>query len=290
LNKGHRKVFLVVGYLVPALFVVSLISFFPVTYAIYVSLHKTLYLNIGSFVGLKNYARILRSPDILNSVRVSFMYVFSSLVLTIPLSLSMALLLNRAGKSVNIFRVTVLLPWVFSQTTAGLLWTWLLNTSYGPVNYVLFKWGLGKINFFGSIDRALLSVITVNVWWSYPLPTLFFLASLQSIPKDLYEVAKIDGASGVACFTHVTLPFLLNTLLAVLIILTMLYFNMVTLIFVLTGGGPLATTETLSFRIFLETLFNVRIDRATALSVMLFGFNLLFTALYAILLRREALY
>jgi multiple sugar transport system permease protein len=75
-----------------------------------------------------------------------------------------------------------------------------------------------------------------------------------------------------------------------LIILTMLYFNMVTLIFVLTGGGPLATTETLSFRIFLETLFNVRIDRATALSVMLFGFNLLFTALYAILLRREALY
>ena len=290
MNRGYQKLFLGIGYLVPAIFIVSLISFYSVGYAIYVSLHKTFYLKIGSFVGLKNYFAVLHSSDVFNSIRVSIVYVFSSLAFTLLLSLSMALLLNRTRRSVNVFRVTILLPWVFSQCTTGLLWTWLLNPSYGPFNYVLFEWGIGRINFFGNMKYALPTVIAVNVWWSYPLPTLFFLATLQSIPKDLYEVAQIDGASSTARFAHITLPFLSNTLFVVMIIQTMLYFNMVTLIYVLTGGGPLATTETLSFKIFFETLFNVRIDRATALSVMLFTFNLFFATLYAVVLRREPLY
>lgn len=291
MNRNRQKIFFGIGFLLPAIVLVSLIALYPVGYAIHVSLHETSYLKIGSFVGLKNYFTIFRSPEVFNSIKISCIYVFSSLALTIPLSVSIAMLLNRNRRSVNVFRVIILLPWVFSQCTAALLLAWLLNSSYGPVNYVLFTWGLDKINFFGDIKYALPSLIAVNVWWSYPLPTLFFLATLQSVPKDLYEVARIDGASGIECFMYITLPFLLNTLLVVLIMQTMLYFNMVTLVYVLTGGGPLATTETLAFKIFFETLFNIKMGHASALSVLLFLLNLFFATLYSfLLLKKEKLY
>jgi len=290
MKKQHQLLLMGTGFLGPALLIIALIALYPMIYAVYVSVHETTYLQIGEFIGIDNYVQVFRSSAFMNSLKVSVIYVFSSLAIVVPFSLLVSLLLNQRRKYTNVFRVIILVPWVFSQVTAGMLWAWLLNGSYGIVNFVISTFGIQRVDFFSNVSLALPTLIAINAWWSYPLPTLFFLAALQNIPEELYESATLDGASNVDCFWHITMPFLVNTLLVVLIIQTMLYFNMVTLIYVLTGGGPLGATETLSFKIFFDTLFNMKIGTASSMSVVLFIINLLFAGLYGLSLKQEAIY
>ena len=277
------------GYLfmLPAVVLVACVSVLPVFFAVRLSLHQTQYATLGRFVGLANFAALLRDPAFLRSLSTSALYVLPSLALAVPLGLGLAVLLNQPVRARVVFRTLIILPWVVSQTVTALLWLWLLNYDFGPLNFAIRALRGAAVDFL-TPDLALPTLVGVNVWRSYPFPTIMLLAALQTVPHELYEAVAIDGASAAGAFRWVTLPWIRSTLLITLIALTIEYFNMVTLIYVLTGGGPLGLTETVSLRVFNTAFTYWRLGSATAMGMVIFALNAVFSWLYLRTLRREA--
>ena len=273
------------GLLLPALIFVGLVSIFPIVYAVNLSLHRTSYLTVGEWNDFAHFGAIFGTAQGWGQIARSMIYVVGSLMITIPLSLGLAHLLNQQVRGRRAFRVMILLPWVISQTVAALTWKWLVNPDYGPL-------GLGdvagnRLDFLANPIAAMGLLILVNVWISYPLATILNLAALQTIPSELREAAEVDGAGAFRRFLQVTLPLMKPTLFVVAIMLTLLYFNMVTLVFTLTGGGPLEGTDSLSLRAFTESFKFFNLGLGAAYSVVLFLFNVIFGAAYIRLLRSD---
>lgn len=273
------------GLVLPSIAIVAVVSIFPIVYAVNLSLHDTTYMQIGEFNDFAHFLRIFTSPEGLGQIGRSFIYVVGSLLIAVPLSLGLANLLNQQVHGRRIFRVLILLPWVISQTVAALLWKWLVNPDYGPLG--LGDLPFGRVDFLADPVLAMTLLIVVNVWISYPLATILCLAALQTIPEELREAAEVDGAGPFRRFMQVTLPLMKPTLFVVAIQLTLLYFNMVTLVYTLTGGGPLDGTNLLSLAAFKQSFEFFNLGLGAAYSVVLFAFNILFGAAYIRLLRSD---
>lgn len=277
-------------FMLPAIALIALVSVYPILYALYISLFRTRYLERIAFVGLANYQRLLADPSAWRNLLLSVVYVFGSLALVLPFGLAVAILLNQPVRFRAGFRAAIILPWVVSQTIIALLWGWLLNPDFGPAIYLLRVFGMGKVALLSEPVFALPTVICINVWGSYPMAAILLLAALQTIPPDLLDAAQVDGVSVGQKFLHITLPLIRPTLLVVLILLSLLYFNMVTLVFILTGGGPLASTEVLSLRTFNEAFQFWRVGYAASFGMVIFAVNVAISLLYIRLLRQEPLY
>jgi multiple sugar transport system permease protein len=249
------------------------------------SLYATRYAEKLRFVGLQNYADLLRDAGVWKAAGNSFVYTLGSLLVAIPFSLAVALLLNRPSPLQGMLRTIAILPWVISQTITALIWGWLLNADFGPVTYGVEALTGVRTAILASPTWAMVALIGINVWSSYPQATLLMLAALQTIPKELYEAARIDGAGGLTIFRHITMPLVRSTLLVVVIQLTLLYFNMVTLVYVFTGGGPLAATETLALRVLKTSFEDWNLGRGAALGLIITLVNLAFSLLYIRTLR-----
>lgn len=273
------------GLVLPSIVIVAVVSIFPIVYAINLSLHDTTYMEVGEFNDFAHFLRIFTTPEGLGQIGRSFIYVIGSLLIAVPLSLGLANLLNQQVRGRRIFRVLILLPWVVSQTVAALLWKWLVNPDYGPLG--LGDLPFGRVDFLADPALAMILLIVVNVWISYPLATILCLAALQTIPEELREAAEVDGAGPFRRFMQVTLPLMKPTLFVVAIQLTLLYFNMVTLVYTLTGGGPLDGTNLLSLAAFKQSFEFFNLGLGAAYSVVLFAFNILFGAAYIRLLRSD---
>lgn len=273
------------GLILPSIVVVALVSILPIAYAINLSLHNTEYMQIGGFAGFDNFLPIFTTSEGWGQIGRSLVYVVGSLMITVPLSLGLANLLNQEVRFRRVFRILILLPWVVSQTVAALLWKWLVDPNYGPLG--LGNIGGMRVDFLSDPVLAMILLIVVNVWISYPLATILCLASLQTIPSELLEAAQVDGAGAFRRFLQVTLPLMKPTLFVVAIQLTLLYFNMVTLVYTLTGGGPLDGTNVLSLSAFKQSFEFFHLGLGAAYSVVLFAFNVLFGAAYIRLLRSE---
>lgn len=273
------------GLILPSIVIVAIVSIFPIAYAINLSLHETTYMQVGDFVGLQHFVRIFGTPEGQAQIARSLVYVVGSLVIAVPLSLGLASLLNQPVRFRRVFRIMILMPWVISQTVAALLWKWLVNPDYGALGLGDLPWG--RLDFLADPSLAMVLLVIVNVWISYPLATILCLAALQTIPHELREAAEVDGAGPFRRFTSVTLPLLKPTLFVVAIQLTLLYFNMVTLVYTLTGGGPLDGTNLLSLAAFKQSFEFFNLGLGAAYSVVLFIFNIVFGAAYIQLLRGE---
>jgi multiple sugar transport system permease protein len=282
----HAQAYL---FMLPAVSLAAAVSLYPIAYAFYLSLFRTKYLERVAFIGLGNYQRLLSDPAAQQNLLHSLLYVFGSLIVVLPFSLGVAVLLNQRVKYRAVFRALIILPWVVSQTIIALLWGWLLNPDFGPAIYVLELLGFGKVSFLSEVRSALPTLIGINVWGSYPMAVILLLAALQTIPEELKDAARVDGTSRWQHFVHITLPLVQPTLLVATIMLTLLYFNMVTLVLILTGGGPLGTTEVLSLRAFKEGFDFWRVGYAATLGIVIFVFNVVFSLLYIRLLRQESL-
>jgi multiple sugar transport system permease protein len=197
-----------------------------------------------------------------------------------------ALILSSHIRGKKIFRSIILIPWIVSQVVIALLWKWFLDGTYGPFVYYLSKLGIMDIHFFGE-KLALTTLVFTNAWRTFPFAMVMILASLQTIPVELYESAKTDGANMLHIFWKITFPFTTDTLLITIIMLTLESFNMVTLIYTLTGGGPLGYTETLSLSVYKEAFRNWRLDFATTTGVIILFFNVVSSLGYIALLKRE---
>ncbi len=274
-------------FMLPAVMLAAGISLYPILYAIYLSLYRTRYLEKVAFVGLGNYHQLWADPAAWQNLIHSLQYVFGSLAVVLPFGLGVAVLLNQRIRYRAIFRTLVVLPWVVSQTIIALLWGWLLNPDFGPAMYLLHLLGAGKFSLLSDVRFALPTLIGVNAWGSYPMAVILLLAALQTIPVELVEASRVDGASRWQYFIRIMLPLIRPTLMVTTIMLSLLYFNMVTLVLILTGGGPSQSTEVLSLRALKEGFDFWRVGYAATLGIVIFVFNIIFSLLYLRLLREE---
>jgi multiple sugar transport system permease protein len=272
----------------PALLVITAFSLLPTLYGILVSLYRVEFVELLTFVGFRNYAEVLTDPRFWSSVRVSFTFTGFSVALTFVAGFGLALLGNQRLHLRSAFRTLALLPWVTSYVVTYLIFRWILNPDFGLLNAVLVQgFGVTPVNWLGNANLAMGALILVDVWRAAPYAMILLLAGLQGIPNELYEAAAIDGATRARAFFAVTLPLMRPAMLILLVLLTIVDFNVVVAMLVLTGGGPGTATETMSLRMYNEAFTYTRMGPASAIAMIIFAANLVLTGVYIRLLRTE---
>ncbi len=235
-------------FMLPTFVIMGGLIAYPFARATYISFTRTISQEIGPFVGLANYRALWADRFFRESVAVTAQYTVWSVAISLTAALVAALLIHRMGTRGGLVAALVLLPWVMPEIVRALTWRALLDPLYGGVNRVLI--GVGLIErgfpFFGSLTTALPSVILVNVWQRIPFATITLLAGLKGIDVELYEAASIDGAGAWRRFLHVTLPGLRHAAVVAFLLCAIWSFNEFSLIFLLTGGGPMNVTKVYS--------------------------------------------
>ncbi|MBL8702214.1 MAG: sugar ABC transporter permease [Alphaproteobacteria bacterium] len=271
----------------PALIIVVAVSFWPLAHALVQSFHRSNYLDLGTFTGLSNFERFLLSEAGRARAWNSFVLVAGTLALAMPLGFVLALLLNLPLRGRNLIRTLLIVPWLVSNTVAALLWAWLLNAQFGPIADLTSRLGMTMPNLLTSSIWAMPALILCNAWGSYPLVMVFTLSALQTIPKEIHEAARMDGARRWQRFVSVTFPLVRNTTLVTVVLTTLHCFNGVTIVLIMTGGGPLDATDVMALRVFEEGFKFHRMGLASAGAVIIFAINVLFTVAYMRVLKNE---
>lgn len=282
-SKTDRRVWL---YVIPVTAVFLFVFVGPLIYTAWTALHETSYYTIGEFSGLNSFVELFSDPSLPAQIGITFTFSAGALAIALPAGLFSAIVLNGLHRAKRTVRSLFLLPWLMSQATAGVIWLWFLNPNFGPATAITTSLGFGPTDVFSNPTGALVAVTLITAWWSYPQAMLLFLGALQTIPEELRESLKVDGGGVFRNFFNITLPYLRNTIVSVVVVLLMLYVQMVTIILVTTRGGPLGATETLSMRVYNQTFNDFDLSGASATAILLFAVNALLT-LVAIRFRRK---
>ena len=273
------------AFATPALLVISVFFFVPVLAALIVSLTDfDLYaladIRNLRFVGLGNYRNLLHTPDFWRAVANTGYFVAVGVPLSLAASLASALLVNsRLAYLAAFFRTVFFAPVVTTLVAVAVVWRYLLHTRYGLLNYALAHIGIHPIDWLGDPHWALPAIILFAVWKNFGYNMVIFLAALQSIPADLYEAARLDGASLWQEFRRVTLPMLRPTLLLVSILTVAGYFQLFAEPYVMTQGGPLQSTVSVLYFMYEEGFKWWNLGSASAVAFLLFLMILAVTAL-----------
>ncbi|WP_281450374.1 carbohydrate ABC transporter permease [Paenarthrobacter nitroguajacolicus] len=273
-------------YVLPVSAVFLFVFVGPLIYTAWTALHETTYYQIGKFSGLNSFVRLFSDSDLPSRIWTTLVFSLGALVIALPAGLLSAIVLNNLHRFKRSVRSLFLLPWLMSQATAGTIWLWFLNPNYGPASAITKSLGFGPTDVFSSPTSALVAVTLMTAWWSYPQAMLLFLGALQTIPEELRESLKVDGGGIWHGLVNITLPYLRNTIVSVVVVLLMLYVQMVTIILVTTRGGPIGSTETLSMRVYNQMFDKFDLSGASATAILLFAVNIALT-LVAIRFRRK---
>lgn len=254
--------FLSIGALATLILIVG-----PALYAISLSFYEQQSLTSEPvWVGLANYARVLASGEFWNALWNGFVYAMAAIVLQVALGIGFALLLQQPFRGRALLRGLAFLPYLLPTVVAVLTFKWMIDGSLGIVTIVLDTLGLPPIYWFETESAAMMSVILVSVWLWTPFVTTTFLAGLQTVPVQLYEAARVDGAGPIRRFFHVTLPALRPILIVIILLRGVWMFNKFDIIWLTTGGGPLGATEHLPVLAYRQafTLFDLGSGAAIA--------------------------
>lgn len=233
-------------FIFPALAIYIVFSILPFLFTIFYSFTDYTDMNPVNlnFVGLKNYLKVFDTPLMMTAIKNSVFYAIALTALQTIFALPLAVLLNNKLKTKNLLRATFFFPAVFSSLIIGYLWSFILSSSdYGLINNLLHSLGLDTVNFF-SANSALISVILTQAWQWTGWAMVIFLANLQSIPSELYEAAKIDGASGIKQFFNVTLPLMCPSVKIIVVTGLIGGMKVFDIIYSMTSGGPGNSTQT----------------------------------------------
>lgn len=261
----------------PAVLIIGMFFLLPVLAALALSttdfdIYALASLDNLRFVGLDNYIRILRMPLFWQAFGNTLYFVVIGVPLSILVSLGAALLLNsRLTRFRTFFRTVLFAPVVTTLVAVAVIWRYLFHTRYGMVNYALGHIGLGPIDWLGDPHWAMPTIILLAVWKNFGYNMVIFIAGLQAIPEDLYEAARIDGASAFRQIVHITLPMLGPTLLMVSILTTAGYFQLFAEPYVMTQGGPLRSTVSVLYFMYEEGFKWWNFGTASAVALVLFG-------------------
>ena len=259
-------------FILPCVIVLAVLLLYPFGYGIYISFFKTNLVNKWSFVGLKNFTDALVSPELYQSLGLTVKFTVLVVLGHFVLGIWLALLLNKDIRGRTFFRALLMLPWLFPEVVVASLWKWIFNATSGLLNSGLMQlgWITEPRSWLGSVDSALACVVFVCIWKGYPLVMIQMLAGLQSISKDLYEAATIDGANRWHTFRYVTLPGLRSTLVVTLVLDTVWWFKHVTMIWLLTQGGPGSATNSISIDIYKRAFEYFNYGSSAAIAVLVF--------------------
>jgi len=230
------------------------------------------------FVGLKNFAHLLKDETFRISLGNTLYYTVATVPLTLVCALALAILLNKGIKGLKIFRAMFFLPYITSIVAVAVVWNMLLHPTMGPVNEFLKL--IGIINppgWTSSTEWSLPAVIIVSVWRSMGYYMVIYLAGLQGIPGELYEAATVDGANAWQKFKNITVPMLTPTTFFVSIMLVINSFKVFDLILVMTQGGPGRSTNVLVYDIYNEAFLNFKFGYSSAIAMVLFAIVLIIT-------------
>jgi len=266
-------------FLAPSAIPLILFTLLPMVSSIRISLLSWNLISDPRFVGLANYAKLLASPTTLQVFGNTLGYVVGYLPLVYVGGLLLALALNARLPGRGFFRALYFLPVITSWVVVALVWKWLLNPSNGLVNAVLGALGLPQPGWWTDPNWALASVIIASAWKDLGFVMVILLAGLQSIPSDLYEAARIDGASGWRTFWNITLPLLTPSTFFVVVISLINGFQVFDQVYVMTGGGPQGSSQVVVGQIYDLTFRYGRAGEAAALSWLLFAVILAVTVL-----------
>jgi multiple sugar transport system permease protein len=280
-------------FLGPALTLIGLFFFIPIVASLLLSFTDFDIYAIADFanlrvVGLRNYARLLESPLFWTAFQNTFYFVLVGGPLTIAVSLGAALLVNAPlVRFKTLFRTLYFAPFITTLVAVAIVWRYLYHRQYGWINYALGALGLEPVDWLGDPFWAMPAIILLAVWKNFGYNMLIFIAGLQAIPQELYEAAYLDGAGAWRRFRHVTLPMLAPTLLFVVVITMIGFFQLFAEPYVMTGGGPLRSTTSLVLLMYEEGFRWWRMGYAAAVTFVLFLVILVFMLLQR-RLRREA--
>jgi multiple sugar transport system permease protein len=261
----------VLGYLliVPAAIILLGLLAYPLLLGIWLSLTSATIGNPGQFIGLQNYATIFADPIFRGAAWYSVFYTICAEGGKLVLGLALALLLNQRFRGYRVSRALMLLPWVAPTVLSALAWLWLLDPQFSAISWLLLRLHLihSNIDFLGHPWSARMSLILVNIWRGLPYFAIGYLAGLQSIPKDLYEAASIDGADGWQAFRRITWPLLMpitTILVAFSSIFTLTDFQ---LIWTITHGGPTDATQVFTTLAYQRAISGGQLGEGAAIAV-----------------------
>jgi multiple sugar transport system permease protein len=230
---------------------------------------------MSGFAGWENYAKMAADPRFWASLRLTAVYTLSTVALQVGLGLALALLVTQIPRGQAALRVAAILPIVLAPVVVGLFWrTLVLAPDYGIVDFVTRGAGLGSYNWLGDPDLALASVIAIHTWQWTPFAFLVILASLASLPPDIYEAARIDRASAWQRFRRITLPLIRPAIVIVVIMRTMIALSAFAAIFAATGGGLGTATEILNLYAYRTSFAELNLGYGAALAVILLALTL----------------
>jgi multiple sugar transport system permease protein len=275
--EDQEKRFALILFL-PSFLLLLLITTAPLVFLAWNSLQK---LDLGmpwisGFAGFGNYVKMGEDPRFWNSLGLTFLYTSSTVVLQILIGLSLALLVLQIPRGQAIMRIAAILPIVLAPVVVGLFWrTLVLAPDFGLVDLVTRALDLGNYNWLGDPQLALISVIAIHTWQWTPFAFLVLLATLATLPPDVFEAARLDRANAWQRFWHITLPLIRPAIVMVIILRTMTALSAFAAIFAATGGGPGTSTEILNLYAYRTSFTELNIGYGSALAMVLLGITML---------------
>jgi len=275
--EDQEKRFALILFL-PSFLLLLLITTAPLVFLAWNSLQK---LDLGmpwisGFAGFGNYVKMGEDPRFWNSLGLTFLYTSSTVVLQILIGLSLALLVLQIPRGQAIMRIAAILPIVLAPVVVGLFWrTLVLAPDFGLVDLVTRALGLGNYNWLGDPQLALISVIAIHTWQWTPFAFLVLLATLATLPPDVFEAARLDRVNAWQRFWHITLPLIRPAIVMVIILRTMTALSAFAAIFAATGGGPGTSTEILNLYAYRTSFTELNIGYGSALAIVLLAITML---------------
>lgn len=276
--------------LIPAFTALAAVSLYPILDGIWLSLTNTsLISNQSAFIGLRNYATLAGSGPFWNAWQHTLVFTLVSTLLETLIGLGMAVLLCERFAGRGLLRAVMLVPWAMPTVVTSRMFGWLFDGQHGVINYLLVQCGIlhSYVNWLGSVQTALPTIILADVWKTAPFMALLLLAGLQTISPNLTDAARIDGANAWTNFWHIRLPLLWPTLLIAGMFRALDAFRVFDLVYVLTGGGPADSTETLSTLSYKVLFSTLQFGYGSAMTMATFITEGLLAAVFCLFIIRQ---
>jgi multiple sugar transport system permease protein len=270
--------------LLPALLLVTVFIYYPMFKGVIMAFQSYSLFDLTNikFIGLENFKTVMEEVGFKESLINSFYWVFFSLIPQFTIGFIVALLLRRKFRGRGIYQSFIFFPWAMSGFLIGLIWRWMLNGQSGVINDLLMKLNIidSAIPFLADPTWAMVSVILANIWYGITFFAIMILAALQSIPDELYEAAKIDGANYIGQLFKITIPYILPTLIVTTLLRVIWILNFPDLIYSLTNGGPAGSTHILSTYMLEKLIMGQNYGQAAAVGVIMIFLLLFFSIFY----------
>lgn len=258
----------------PAVILIAVMMIYPIVQTIYFSFSKVQLPALRTaFIGFDNFVRIFNDPETGPLVQRTLVWIVGGVALKMALGMAAALVFNAKVRGTVWMRVLVILPWAIPSVVGANLWRWIVQTDSGVLNQTLRAWGLDSwaLNWLGSPDTAMFTVIVAYSWGGFAFVMLLILARLQGLPEEINEAARVDGANWWQIFRYITLPSLTGVLAVALILEIVSGINSFDTLMIMTGGGPANATRIWGIDIYKTGFTDFNLGGAAAMSVLMFA-------------------